>query len=147
MTVKSESDFEILLKIGSDFWYMTEFSGGEQSHDTESYPLGDRYAMGYIKGMPVISEITVRCPYDNTIHDPLSKRLQKVCDDEQIMIQVTPMRVCPEYAPDGEPTVYSGLSVTKIGRPQPNRGNSGTMLIEFSFNVASMEVGGTATAA
>lgn len=142
--VKSESDFEILLKIGSDFWYFTEFSGGEEEYDTETYPLGDRYAKGYIKGMPNVSEITLRAPYDNGVHDPLGKRLKTVCD-EQILVQVTPMKVCPEYAPDGEPTVYSQLSPTKIGRPQPNRGNSGAATIEYSFNVGAMEIGGVAT--
>lgn len=144
MAIKSEADFEILLKIGGDFWYATELSGGEQEHDTETYPLGDKYAMGYIKGMPSISEITLRFPYDNTIHDPLRKRLQTICE-EQVLIQVTPMKVCPEYSPDGEPTVYSTLSVTKIGSPQPNRGNSGPSMIEYSFNCGTMEVGGTAT--
>lgn len=144
MTVKSESDFEILLKIGSDFWYFTECSGGEQSHDTETYPLGDRYAKGYIKGMPVISEITLRSPYDNATHDPLGKRLQTICD-EQMLIQITPMKVCPEYAQDGQPTVYSQLSITKIGRPQPNRNNSGAATIEYSFSSGAMEIGGVAT--
>lgn len=144
MTVKSESDFEILLKIGADFWYMTELSGGEQEHDTEAYPLGDQYGMEYIKGMPKVTELTIKAPYDNKVHDPLRKKLQRICG-EQILIQVTPMKVCPEYEPDGEPTVYSKLSVTKIGSPQPNRGNSGTMTIEFGFNCGTMEVGGTAT--
>ncbi len=144
MTVKSESDFEILLKIGGDFWYFTEMSGGEQEHDTETYPLPDRYAKGYIKGMPTITEITLRAPYDNSTHDPLGKRLQTICD-EQALIQVTPMKVCPEYAPDGDPTVYSQLSITKIGRPQPNRGNSGASMVEYSFNVGAMEIGGVTT--
>lgn len=144
MTVKSESDFEILLKIGADFWYFTELSGGEQTHDTETYPLGDRYAKGYIKGMPSVSEITIRTPYDNATHDPLGKRLATICD-EQVLIQVTPMKVCPEYTPDGGPTIYSQLSVTKVGRPQPNRGNSGVSMVEYSFNCGAVEIGGVAT--
>lgn len=144
MTTKSEADFEILLKIGSDFHYFTEFSGGEQTHDTEKYPLSDKYGMGYIKGMPVVTEITLKRPYDNALDDPLGKALQRYCD-EQLLVQVTPMKTCPEYTQDGESTVYTQLSPTKIGRPQPNRGNSGAAIVEYSFNVGQMEVGGTAT--
>lgn len=144
MAIKAEADFEILLKIGSDFWYMTEFSGGETEHDTEAYPLGDKYGMGYIKGMPKVSDIKVACPYDNAIHDPLRKRLAQICD-EQALIQVTPMKVCPEYSPDGEPTIYSQLSIKKIGAPQPKRGSGSTATIEFEFTCGTAEAGGTAT--
>lgn len=142
MAVKSKADFEILLKIGSEFHYFSEMSGGEQSHDTEAYPDPIRYRMGYIKGKPVVSEITLRRPYDNAIDDPLGKQLQRICD-EQIILQVTPMKVCPEYEPDGEPTIYTELSITKIGRPQPNQSDSGVMMIEYGFSCGLMEVGGT----
>lgn len=144
MAVKSEADFEILLNVAGEFHYFTEMSGGEQTHETEAYPLGNKYGKGYIKGMPVVSEITLRRPYDPTQDDPLGKLLQAYCD-EQVLIQVTPMKTCPEYVADGESTVYTELSPTKIGRPQPNRGNSGTAMIEYSFNVGLMEVGGTQT--
>lgn len=138
MAVKSESEFEILLGGDIGQFNFTKFSGGKRKRDLEKYPLGDKNKFDSILGMVQYDDITLECPYDPTVHDALDAALAKYCG-ETIQVQVTPQKSCPEYQPDGQSRIYTGLKPSEQEPPEVDRGGNGVAMFKVSFTVSDME--------
>lgn len=140
MTVKNESQFTVLLGGPYNQLDFTQFSGGGIKRDVERYPRGLTDEMGATVGITQYEDITLRAPYDPEIHDPVIEKFTRYCG-EAIDVVVTPIRICPERAPDGRSRIYTGCIPTGCNPPEVNRGGSGTAMFTLTFAVQGFKQG------
>lgn len=138
-TVKNESQFAVLLGGPYNQAAFTEMSGGEVTRDAEEYPNGLTDDMNATIGLSKYSEITLKAPYNPDEHDPMIVLYQNYCG-EPIDIVVTPIRVCPERAPDGRSRIYSRCIPTAVTPPDVNRGGSKTAMFVLKFKPQGLKL-------
>jgi hypothetical protein len=140
MTVKNEAQYTVLLGGPYNQLDFTEFDGGQPTREVQKYPLGLKDEMGSVVGLVAVSDITLRTPYDPSIHDEVMQTWLNYCG-EPIDIVVQPMKVCPEMTEDGKQRVYTGCVPAALKPPGVKRGGSGVSMLEMTFAVQNMKIG------